>query len=290
MLRARRRRLRRPRRVPRLKGLALGKLIPNLITVSAACSGLTAIRFAIEARWELAVAAIILAAVLDALDGRMARMLKATSEFGAQLDSLSDILSFGLAPAMVLYFWSLQAAGGIGWALALFLVVCCALRLARFNSLLGKLPPYAYNYFTGVPAPAGGILALLPIVLWLAFEIDLASHPLVVGCWTLLMASLMVSRIPTFSFKRLKVPQPYALPVMVLAAVFLAGIAGRPWPTLTVAALLYLATFPLSIRSFQRLKEEAERLHQEGDDENGDHGGNNGGETPSSGPRPEPAP
>ena len=263
MLRGRRRRFRSQRRVPRLKGLALGKLIPNVITVSAACAGLTAIRYAAEGRWELCVAAVILAAILDALDGRMARMLNATSDFGAQLDSLFDILSFGVAPALVLYFWSLEAAGGIGWALSLFLVVCCGLRLARFNSLLGRLPPYAYNYFTGVPAPAGGILALLPIVLWLAFGIDLAAHPLVVGCWAVFIAGLMVSRIPTYSFKRLKIPQPYVLPFLVLAALLFAGLAGRPWPTLTVAALLYLATFPFSIRSFRRLKEEAERLHEE---------------------------
>lgn len=276
MLRSRRQRLRRARRVPRLKGLALGKLVPNIITVSAACSGLTAIRFAIEAKWELAVAAIILAAILDALDGRMARLLNATSEFGAQLDSLFDILSFGIAPAMVLYFWSLQEAGGIGWALSLFLVVCCGLRLARFNSLLGKLPPYAYNYFTGVPAPAGGILALLPIVLWLAFRIDLATHPVVVGGWAVFIASLMVSRIPTYSFKRLKIPQPYVLPFLVLAALFFAGIAGRPWPTLTVVCVLYLATFPFSIRTFKRLKEEAERLHKASSEETNDEPGANG--------------
>jgi CDP-diacylglycerol--serine O-phosphatidyltransferase len=274
MLRSRRRRLRRPRRLPRLKGLALSKLIPNIITVSAACSGLTGIRFALETKWDLAVAAIILAAILDTLDGRMARMLKATSEFGAQLDSLSDILSFGIAPALVLYFWSLETAGGIGWALALFLVVCCGLRLARFNSLLGRLPPYAYNYFTGVPAPAGGILALLPIVLWLAFGVDLASHPVVVGAWAVVVSGLMVSRIPTFSFKRLKIPQPYVLPFLVLAALLFAGLAGRPWPTLTVIALIYLGTFPFSIRSFRLLKEEAERLHQETGHEAEDDAGN----------------
>lgn len=276
MLRSRRRRLRRARRVPRLKGLALGKLVPNIITVSAACSGLTAIRFSIEAQWELAVAAIILAAILDALDGRMARLLNATSEFGAQLDSLFDILSFGVAPAMVLYFWSLQDAGGIGWALALFLVVCCGLRLARFNSLLGKLPPYAYNYFTGVPAPAGGILALLPIVAWLAFGWELATHPVVVGGWAVFIASLMVSRIPTYSFKRLKIPQPYVLPFLVLAALFFAGLAGRPWPTLTAFSVLYLATFPFSIRTFRRLKEEAERLHEASKEEANDEAGANG--------------
>ncbi|MBT5433329.1 MAG: CDP-diacylglycerol--serine O-phosphatidyltransferase [Rhodospirillaceae bacterium] len=267
MLRSRRRRLRRARRIPRLKGLTLGKLIPNIITVSAVCSGLTAIRFAIEARWELAVAAILLAAILDALDGRMARILNATSDFGAQLDSLADIVSFGVAPALVLYFWSLQTAGGLGWAVALFFIVCCGLRLARFNSLLGKLPPYARNYFTGVPAPAGGLIALLPIVLWLALDIELVSHPLVVGGWAIIMASLMVSRVPTFSFKTLKIPQPYVLPVLVLAALTFAGIAEWPWLSLTLIAVLYLATFPFSIRSFYRLKEEAERLHEDPDEE-----------------------
>ncbi len=159
MLRSRRRRrLRGTRRLPRLKGLTVGKLIPNLITVSAVCAGLTGIRFAVDGRWEHAVIAIIVAAILDALDGRMARILNASSEFGAQLDSLSDIVSFGVAPALVLYFWSLQTAGGIGWAVTLFFIVCCGLRLARFNSMLGKLPPYAYNYFTGVPAPAGALM------------------------------------------------------------------------------------------------------------------------------------
>ena len=152
MLRSRRRR--RTRRLPRLKGLSIGKLIPNFITVSAACSGLTGIRFAIEGRWDYAVAAIMLAAILDVLDGRMARMLKASSEFGAQLDSLADIVSFGVATAMVLYFWTLQEAGGVGWAVTLFFIICCALRLARFNAMDGKLPPYAFNYFTGIPAPA----------------------------------------------------------------------------------------------------------------------------------------
>lgn len=276
-IRPRRRRLRRPRRIPRLKGQTLGKLIPNIITVSAVCAGLTAIRYAYEARWELAIAAVILAAVLDALDGRMARLLNATSEFGAQLDSLFDLVSFGVAPAMILYFWSLQTAGGLGWAVALFLMVCCGLRLARFNSMLGKLPPYAYNYFTGVPAPAGGLLSLLPVVAWLAFDIDLLSHPFVVGCWAILMAGLMVSRIPTFSFKTLKVPQSYVLPVMVVVALLFAGVAGSPWMVLTLIGVLYLATFPFSMRSFARLKEEAERLREASDDKPDDEEGDGPG-------------
>ena len=268
MLRSRRRRrLRGSRRIPRLKGLTVGKLIPNLITVSAACAGLTGIRFAVEGRWEHAVAAIIVAAILDALDGRMARILNASSEFGAQLDSLSDIVSFGVAPAMVLYFWSLQTAGGIGWAVTLFFIVCCGLRLARFNSMLGKLPPYAYNYFTGVPAPAGALMSLVPIVIHLSFGLDMVMEPVFVGTWSVIMACLMVSQVPTYSFKRFKVPQPYVLPFFVVVGLMLAGLAGRPWHVLTLVAVMYLMTFPFSIRSFHRLKAEAERLHDEGDDD-----------------------
>jgi len=264
MLRSRRRRYRRrSRRMPRLKGLSIGKLIPNFITVSAVCAGLTGIRFAVEGRWEYAVAAIILAAILDALDGRMARMLNASSEFGAQLDSLADIVSFGVAPAMVLYFWTLQGAGGIGWAVTLFFIVCCALRLARFNSMDGKLPPYAYNYFTGIPAPAAALMALLPIVVVLGFGIDAISHPAVAGTWTVVIASLMVSRVPTYSFKRIRVPQAYVLPLVVCVGLLLAGLASFPWMVLAGVSVLYLSTIPLSIRSYARLKKEAERLHAE---------------------------
>lgn len=268
MLHSRRRRLRAPRRIPRLKGQSVGKLVPNVITVAAACAGLTGIRFAIEARFEYAVAAIIVAAILDALDGRMARILKASSEFGAQLDSLSDIVSFGVAPALVVYFWSLQTVGGLGWAITLFFIVCCGLRLARFNSMLGKLPPYAYNYFTGVPAPAGALMSLLPVVLWLEFGVDQVENPLVTGPWSVLMAGLMVSRVPTYSFKRLKIPQRYILPLLVVIGLMVAGMAGRPWLVLTIVAILYLSTFPFSVRSFKRLKAEAERLH----DDNAENG------------------
>jgi len=268
MLRSRRRRRSRgTRRIPRLKGLTVGKLIPNLITVSAACAGLTSIRFAVESRWDYAVAAIIVAAILDALDGRMARILNASSEFGAQLDSLSDIVSFGVAPALVVYFWSLHTAGGIGWAVTLFFIVCCGLRLARFNSMLGKLPPYAYNYFTGVPAPAGALMSLVPIVVDLAFGSGVAANPIVTGIWSVIMACLMVSQVPTYSFKRFKVPQPYVLPLFVLVGLMLAGLAGRPWLVLTLVAGMYLMTFPFSIRTFHRLKAEAERLHDDSDED-----------------------
>lgn len=255
------RRLQPRRRALRFKGSSISKLIPNFITVAAACVGLTAIRFAVEERWDYALLAILAAALLDALDGRMARLLDASSDFGAQLDSLVDIVNFGVAPALVLYFWSLQAAGGVGWAAALFLVVCCGLRLARFNSMLGKLPPYAYNYFTGVPAPAGALLSLAPITIALAFGGNWIAHPLIVGLWTLFAAGMMVSRVPTYSFKRIKVPQSYIAPLLVVAVSVLVGLASYPWITMAALLFAYLSSLPFSVRSFYRLKSEAEKLH-----------------------------
>ena len=256
----------------RLRGLSVGKLIPNIITVSAACCGLTGIRFAIEGRWDYAVTAIIVAAILDALDGRMARILRASSEFGAELDSLSDIVSFGVSPAIILYFWTLQDAGGVGWAIILFFIVCCALRLARFNSMHDKMPPYAFNYFTGVPAPAGALMSLLPLVITLGFNAEWTMHPLVTGTWVAIMAALMVSRMPSYSFKRIKVPQRYVLPFLVAVGLTLAGLAAFPWIVLTGVAVVYLATFPFSVRSYTRLKREAESLHATVPENPGDDG------------------
>lgn len=256
-------RRKRRRKAPRLKGLSINRMIPNIVTVSATCAGLTAIRYAIDERWEYAVTALILSAILDALDGRIARVLKAESEFGAQMDSLSDFVSFGVAPAFVMYFWSLQTAGGLGWGVALFFIICCCLRLARFNSMIGKLPPYAYNYFTGVPAPAGALLSILPIVLSFSFGTEFLANPFVTGPWLILMAILMVSPIPTYSFKRLKVPQRWVVPVLIAVGVLMAGLAGYPWKTLSLSALFYFALIPFSVRSFLRLKREAESLHDE---------------------------
>ncbi len=157
-------------RRPRIKAVAFNRLLPNIVTVLALCAGLTAIRFGFQARWELAVMAIILAAIFDALDGRLARLVGGSTKFGAELDSLSDFISFGVAPAVLLYFWTLQHARGVGWALALLFAVCAALRLARFNTKLGvsDMPPWAYNYFTGVPAPGAAGLLLMPMTVTVA--------------------------------------------------------------------------------------------------------------------------
>lgn len=256
-------RRRRRRGVPRFKGLSISKLIPNMITVSATCAGLTGVRFALDGKWEFAVVAIIVAAVLDALDGRMARLLKSASDFGAELDSLSDFVAFGVSPALILYFWTLNSLGGIGWAVALFLAICCGLRLARFNTNIGKLPPYAYNYFTGVPAPAAAGLALLPLMATFAFGLELLREPILVAVWSTIVALLMVSRLPTFSFKKVKIPVAAIVPILVVAGLLVAGLAGAPWRTLTLIGLAYIISFGYSAYTYRRLKAEADRMHEE---------------------------
>lgn len=257
---------RRFRRVPRLKGQTLQKLIPNLITVGALSVGLTAIKFAFEGEWKLAVGAMLLAAILDALDGRMARLLKSASDFGAELDSLSDVIAFGVTPAIMLFLWTLSGGEGYGWIAALYYTVCCALRLARFNTSLGKLPPYAYNYFTGVPAPAGAALAILPLVASFEFGDTIARHPAVAGGWLVVVGSLMVSRLPTYSFKQIKIPQQYVVVLLVMAGLTVAGLASAPWRTLTALAVLYILLIPIGGYTYLRLRREAERMHHEGED------------------------
>lgn len=251
------------REVPRFKGLSISKLIPNMITVGATCAGLTGVRFALQEKWEFAVIAIIVAAVLDALDGRMARLLNSASDFGAELDSLSDFVAFGVSPALILYFWSLDALGGIGWAASLFLAICCGLRLARFNTNIGKLPPYAYNYFTGVPAPAGAGLALLPMMGDFAYDAPILQNPILIAVWCVVVALLMVSRLPTFSFKQVKIPTAAIVPILVAVGLLVAGLAGAPWRTLTMVGLIYIVSFGYSAYSYRRLKAEAERIHGE---------------------------
>ncbi|HTH17839.1 MAG TPA: CDP-diacylglycerol--serine O-phosphatidyltransferase, partial [Magnetospirillum sp.] len=201
-------------RPPRIPGLSINRLIPNILTLLALCAGLTSIRFGLHGAWEKAVLSIILAGILDGLDGRVARLLQGTSKFGAELDSLSDFVSFGVAPAMLLYFWTMQGAGGLGWAMVLLYTVCCGLRLARFNTMLGQadLPPYAYNFFTGVPAPAAAGVVLLPMVASFEFGAGFFNRPTLVAVFLLGVSFLMVSTIPTFSFKKVRIPNAWVLP------------------------------------------------------------------------------
>lgn len=242
----------------RLRDHSINRLIPNMLTLTALCAGLTSVKFALTEKWELAVVAILVAAVFDALDGRIARLLDSTSKFGAELDSLSDFISFGVAPALILYLWSMKDMGRIGWAISLLFSACTALRLARFNTKLDNadLPAWTARFFTGVPAPAGAALALMPLVSSLGYHSswNFFSHPIVVGLVMIGVAGLMVSRVPTFSFKRVKVTQSLVLPAMLVATCIIAFLVSDPWNTILVIGLAYLGSIPFSYRQYQRLQ------------------------------------
>jgi CDP-diacylglycerol--serine O-phosphatidyltransferase len=232
--------------------MSFNRLLPNIVTLLALCAGLTAMRYGAQDRFQPAVGALIIAGILDGLDGRLARRLNATSRFGAELDSLADFLSFGVAPAFLLYNWTMKDAGPIGWALVLLFSVCCALRLARFNTGLdaNTAPPsWMAGFFTGVPAPAGAGLVLLPLMISFETSASFFSHPAVVGAFLAAVGALMVSRIPTFSFKRGRIEARYVLPVMILIAAVAGLLATSPWITLPFLGVVYVSTFPFSLRA-----------------------------------------
>jgi CDP-diacylglycerol--serine O-phosphatidyltransferase len=229
-------------------------LVPNVITLLAICAGLTSIRLAIEGRMSLAVYAIVFAAALDGIDGRIARLIKGQSKFGAELDSLADFVNFGVAPGLMLYFWQLHELRNAGWIAAMVFAISGGLRLARFNATMDdpNKPPFASNYFTGIPAPAGAITVLLPI--YAAF-LDLGRWPApLTAAYTLLIAVLMVSRLPVFSGKtiRMRVPPEFVLPVFVAVIFFIALVISYPWHILLVGSVLYLIALPLGWRSYRQ--------------------------------------
>ncbi|MBN9509439.1 MAG: phosphatidylcholine/phosphatidylserine synthase [Alphaproteobacteria bacterium] len=257
----------RPRGRPRFRGLSFNRVIPNLLTMVGLCAGLTAVRFALEGRFGAAAVAITAAAAIDGIDGRLARLLKATSRFGAEFDSLTDFLCFGVAPSIVLYAWSLQWLHGFGFVPCLFFAVCMALRLARFNAALesGPHPAYTYNFFTGVPAPAGAGLALFPLFVGLEAEqlgwhwLYTAAHfPPFVAAVLIGTAILLVSTLPVWSFKNFKVPAEYVLPLLLGTGLFAALLVADPWAALAAAGAIYVVMLPFSARSFRRLKQAAE--------------------------------
>ncbi len=243
----------------RFKQVPVRYLLPNLITLLALCSGVTAIRLAIEGRFELAVGAVIISIVLDAVDGRLARLLKGTSRFGAELDSLADFVNFGVAPAILIYLWSLNELKTKGWVVALVLAICCALRLARFNVALDDVekPSWAGGYFSGAPAPAGAGLALAPMYLgFLGYINNGHAYALVIAPYIVLVAILMVSRVPTFSGKTMgsRVRRDLVLPILGCAALVFIFLISFPWETLSIFAVAYLLMIPLSVRSYLRHK------------------------------------
>ncbi len=237
-------------------------LLPNLITLLALCSGVTAIRLGFEGRFEIAVTAIIFAVVLDALDGRLARLLKGTSKFGAELDSLADIVNFGVAPALLLYFWSLNALKPMGWIICLMLAIACALRLARFNVALEDplKPAYANAFFTGMPAPAGAGMAMMPLYFGF-WQGDTEGHryALWIAPFIVAIAMMMVSRVPTFSGKTVtRVPRELALPLLAAAVLAIVCLITYPWETLLVIGVVYVSMIPVSVVQYFRYKRQAE--------------------------------
>ena len=237
----------------RFRPIPVRMLVPNVITLLAICAGLTAIRLSTEGHMELAVAAIVFAAVLDGIDGRVARMIKGQSKFGAELDSLADFVNFGVAPGLILYFWQLHELGNGGWIAAMVFAISGGLRLARFNATMDdpNKPPFAVNYFTGVPAPAGAIIALLPV--YLGFLGVPKPPATLTALYTLLIAFLMVSRLPVFSGKtiRMRVPPEMVLPVFVSVIFFIALLVGYPWHILSAGSVLYLLSLPAGWKSYR---------------------------------------
>jgi CDP-diacylglycerol---serine O-phosphatidyltransferase len=234
-------------------------LLPNLITLLALCAGLTAIRLAIEERLEWAVAAIVFAALLDGVDGRIARFLKGTSRFGAELDSLADFVNFGVAPALIVYLWDLHELKSAGWIAAMVFAICTGLRLARFNVMMDdpNRPAWAGNFFTGVPAPAGAITVLLPIYTYFLGMPRFAFVAPVTLVYTLAIAFLMVSRLPVFSGKRVgkRIAPDMVLPVFLAVVLFFALLVAYPWEVLTLGTLAYLGGLPfgwIAYRQYQR--------------------------------------
>jgi CDP-diacylglycerol--serine O-phosphatidyltransferase len=237
----------------RFRPIPVRMLVPNVITLLAICAGLTAIRLSTEGRMELAVAAIVFAAVLDGIDGRVARMIKGQSKFGAELDSLADFVNFGVAPGLILYFWQLHELGNGGWIAAMVYAIAGGLRLARFNATMDdpNKPAFAANYFTGVPAPAAAVIVLLPV--YLAF-LGLPQPPaMLTAFYTLLIGFLMVSRLPVFSGKtvRMRVPPEMVLPVFVSVIFFIALLIGYPWHILSACTVAYLLSLPLGWKSYR---------------------------------------
>ncbi len=251
---------RREARRARLRAIPIRTLVPNLITLLALCAGLTGIRMAVEGKLDIALGAIVFAAALDGIDGRVARMMKGTSRFGAELDSLADFVNFGVAPGLILYFWGLHDLKSAGWIASMVFAICAGLRLARFNVAIDDpdRPAWGANFFTGVPAPAGAITVLLPIYLsFLGVPMTAATMPLTL-IYTLAIGFLMVSRLPVFSGKKLgtRVPSEMVLPVFIVVVLVVALLISYPWEVLTVGTLLYLGSLPFGLASYRRHAQE----------------------------------
>jgi CDP-diacylglycerol--serine O-phosphatidyltransferase len=237
-------------------GLTLRAMLPNAVTAAALCSGLTGIRFAIDAQWTFAIGLIVLAGVLDGIDGRIARLLNAQSRFGAELDSLADSISFGVAPALILFLWSLQEWPRFGWFAALAFAICCALRLARFNARIDvdDQPHKSAGFLTGVPAPVGAGLAFGPFYLWTETGYGFFREPVVMAIWLTLIAVLLISNLPTLSWASLRPKKAIRLPLIAFTGLAFAALIVEPWWTLAAICVVYLGMMPYGLVKYGRIK------------------------------------
>ncbi len=238
------------------RGISLRAFAPNAVTALALCVGLSGVRFAFMENWVLAAGAVVLAGILDGLDGRIARLLNAQSRFGAELDSLSDVIAFGVTPALVMFFWSLQHMPQFGWVISLTMAVGCALRLARFNAHIDDedQPHKSAGFLTGIPAPVAAGLAMLPLYLWVITEQELFRHYTVVGPWIVLIAFLMISNTATFSWSSLRLRKNIRLEALAGFALLGVALINNPWITLSVISIGYIVLIPFSIRSYAKVK------------------------------------
>jgi len=234
-------------------------ILPNMLTLIGVCIGLTSIRFALDGRFEFAIVAIILAAIIDGLDGRIARLIKGTSKVGKELDSLTDMISFGVAPAFIMYFWKLNTLGRFGWLVCLIYVICVALRLARFNVNSGQEPSWRDNFFEGVPSPAGGILVLTPLIFSMTnFEFIPINYTIVVPIFFIVTSLLLISKFPSYSFKKIVIQRKTTIFLLFGIVLFFGLLLIYPFNVIAISAIVYLFMLPISFFHYQKLKKQNE--------------------------------
>ena len=243
-------------------------ILPNMLRLIGVCIGLTSIRFALDGRYELAIVAIIIAALIDGLDGRIARLIKGTSKVGKELDSLTDMISFGVAPAFIMFFWKLNTLGKFGWLLCLIFVICVALRLARFNVNSNQEPSWRDNFFEGVPSPAGGILVLTPLIISLSgFELFQINYDIVTPVFFIVTSFLLISKFPTYSFKKIVIPRRTTIFLLFSIVLFFGLLLIYTFNVIALSAVIYVLLLPISFLHYQKIKKQHEndRIQDEDD-------------------------
>ena len=243
-------------------------ILPNMLTLIGVCIGLTSIRFSFNGQFDLAIIAIIFAALIDGLDGRIARLIKGTSKVGKELDSLTDMISFGVAPAFIMYFWTLSSLGRLGWLICLIYVICVALRLARFNINSNQEPSWRDNFFEGVPSPAGGILVLTPLVISMTnFDLIKIDNNIIAPIFFIVTSLLLISKFPTYSFKKIVIQRQTTIFLLFGIILFFGFILIYPFVAISISAILYLLMFPISYFHYNKLKkQDADKTNIEDDD------------------------